>query len=189
MASENVAKNFEAENIVPELLELAPAAKVTVIYPGNKQVLFNELAPTDVKSQPEIMWDADPNQLYTLSMIDPDAPSRGRPIFGEVNHWLVVNIKGNDLSTGEILAPYAGSGPPKGSGLHRYIFLVFQQPGPVMVIERKLDTLRKRMNFSIKKFAKKYNLGNAIAGNFFKAQWDSSVPERRLLRILLWFLK
>lgn len=175
--AENIAKNFESESIIPESLDVAPTGKITVIYPDNKEVLFNVLTPTDVKPQPEITWDADPNQLYTLSMLDLDAPSRQTPTFREINHWLVVNIKGNDLSTGQILTPYVGSGPPKGSGLHRYIFLVFKQPGQITVTEANLGTDRR--NFSIRNFAKKYNLGNAIAGNFYQAQWDSSVPERK----------
>lgn len=29
-----------------------------------------------------------------------------------------------------------------------------------------------RANFSIAKFANKYNLGNPVAGNFYQAEWD-----------------
>lgn len=35
----------------------------------------------------------------------------------------------------------------------------------------------RRNRFSVKKFAKKYNLEGPLAGNFFKAQYDSYVPE------------
>jgi hypothetical protein len=34
-----------------------------------------------------------------------------------------------------------------------------------------------RGKFSIRNFAKKYNLGNPIAGNFYQAQWDDYVPK------------
>lgn len=34
-----------------------------------------------------------------------------------------------------------------------------------------------RGKFSIRKFAKKHNLGNPIAGNFYQAQWDDYVPK------------
>jgi hypothetical protein len=34
-----------------------------------------------------------------------------------------------------------------------------------------------RINFSIRKFALKYNLGQPIAGNLFQAQYDDYVPK------------
>ncbi|XP_060517233.1 protein D3-like [Cylas formicarius] len=167
---------MESDDIIPDSLDEAPSAKVTVIYPGEKEVdLGKELTPTDVIEEPKVSWDADPKKLYTLSMIDPDAPSRENPIYREINHWLVVNIKGNDLTTGETITPYRGSRAPKGTGLHRYIFIVFEQSGQIAVNEQDLKT--ERRNFNLRKFAKKYGLGKAYAGNYYKAQWDSSVPE------------
>jgi phosphatidylethanolamine-binding protein (PEBP) family uncharacterized protein len=43
-------------------------------------------------------------------MTDPDAPSRENPEYREWHHFLVGNIKGNDISTGEVLSQYVGSG-------------------------------------------------------------------------------
>lgn len=34
----------------------------------------------------------------------------------EWHHFLVVNMKGNDVSSGCVLSDYVGSGPPKGTG-------------------------------------------------------------------------
>ena len=48
--------------------------------------------------------------------LDPDAPSRKEPKFREWHHWLVVNIPGQDVSKGETLSEYVGSGPPEGTG-------------------------------------------------------------------------
>lgn len=61
-------------------------------------------------------------------MADPDAPSRADPKFREVCHWTVINIPGSDLAKGNTLFEYLGSGPPEGTGLHRYTFLLFKQP-------------------------------------------------------------
>ena len=36
---------------------------------------------------------------------------------------MVVNIPGGDVSKGEVCAEYVGAGPPKGTGLHRYVIL------------------------------------------------------------------
>lgn len=34
----------------------------------------------------------------------------------EWHHFLVVNMKGNDVSSGCVMSDYVGSGPPKGTG-------------------------------------------------------------------------
>ena len=54
---------------------------------------------------------------------DPDAPSRADPKFREWRHWVVVNIPGNRVSDGETRSQYIGAGPPKGTGLHHYVFM------------------------------------------------------------------
>ena len=79
------------------------------------------LTPTQVKNGPtSIAWDGlDPGELYTLVLTDPDAPSRKDPKYREWHHFLVVNMKGNDISSGTVLSDYVGSGPPKGTGLHQ----------------------------------------------------------------------
>jgi hypothetical protein len=82
-----------------------------------------------VQHQPEVKWNAEDNEYYTLIMTDPDAPSRAEPKLREWHHWLVVNIPGNKVSEGEVKSGYVGSGPPPGTGLHRYVFLVYKQNG------------------------------------------------------------
>lgn len=63
--------------------------------------------------------------------IDPDAPSRAKPTRREWRHWLVGNVPGSDLAKGDSLTQYVGSGPPKDTGLHRYVFLLYKQPGKI----------------------------------------------------------
>lgn len=110
---------------------------------------------------------------------DPDAPSRKDPKFREWHHWLVTNIPGKDLSKGDVLSDYIGSGPPPDTGLHRYVFLVYKQPSKITFDEKRLTNRSGdgRNNFSIKKFAQKYNLGNPIAGNLYQAAFDDYVPK------------
>ncbi|XP_017780490.1 PREDICTED: protein D3-like, partial [Nicrophorus vespilloides] len=154
---------------------------IDLTYNKEEAVHFGtELTPTNVKDQPAVSYDANPDTYYTLSMVDPDAPSRKDPKFKEVNHWLVTNILGKDIKTGDVITAYLGSGPPNGTGLHRYVFLLFKQPKKLEFDEPKTEALSRehRLNFDVKKFAKKYNLGEPVAINFFKAQWDSYVDER-----------
>ncbi|XP_045487158.1 protein D2 isoform X1 [Pieris rapae] len=179
-AMSTVAKNFEANGVVPDVVPKAPNALVTVKYPSGVEVKEgNELTPRQVKDVPNISYDASPDSFYTLAMTDPDAPSRKEPKFREWHHWLVGNIPGQNVASGETLSAYVGSGPPEGTGLHRYVFLVYKQPSKLTFDEPRLPNTSgdKRAMFSIAKFAEKYKLGDPIAGNFYQAQYDDYVPE------------
>ncbi|XP_034827652.1 phosphatidylethanolamine-binding protein homolog F40A3.3-like isoform X2 [Maniola hyperantus] len=178
-AMSSVAKSFEANGVVPDVVSKAPQASVTVKFKSGAEVNNgNVLTPTQVKDVPRVSWVADPNTFYTLAMTDPDAPSRKEPTFREWHHWLVCNILGNEVEVGDTLSAYIGSGPPPGTGLHRYVYLVYKQPGKIDFDEPRLpnNSGDKRGGFSIVKFAKKYNLGDPIAGNFYQAEYDDYVP-------------
>ena len=169
-----------SNQVVPDVIDQAPQLTIEVKYGSGKFMnLGAELTPTQVKNQPEMVaWRSEPSCYYTLCLTDPDAPSRADPKFGEFLHWLVVNIPGADLSSGEVLAEYVGSGPPSGTGLHRYVILLYKQPGKIQVDQPKIKctTMNGRRCFSIKKFAEKFQLGHPIAANFYQAQYDDYVP-------------
>lgn len=90
-----------------------------------------------------------------------------------------MNIPGNEVSKGETLSQYIGAGPPEGTGLHRYIYLVYKQPGKVSDAEHGVLGFsgNKRNNFKIADFAKKHNLGNPVYGNLYQAEYDDYVPK------------
>ncbi|KRT85789.1 hypothetical protein AMK59_2607, partial [Oryctes borbonicus] len=124
----DIFENMEKDEVIPDVIDVAPKEALQVTYPEGKKVNFGEeLTPTQVKDPPTVNWTAAQDAYYTLAMVDPDAPSRENPTFRAVNHWLIGNIFGLDLESGDVITAYAGSGPPKGSGLHRYVFLVFKQ--------------------------------------------------------------
>lgn len=67
----------------------------------------------------------------------------------------------------------------KGTGLHRYVYLIYKQPGKIETGNLKKLTNKSgdhRGKFSIAKFAKDHNLGDPVAGNLYQAQWDDYVP-------------
>lgn len=167
--------------MVPDVIDTVPGHVLEVRFPNGADVkLGNELTPTQVKDTPiHLKWPAEDDVLYTLVKVDPDAPSRQNPKYREWHHWLVTNIPGNDVGKGVSLSEYVGAGPPKGTGLHRYVFLVYKQPGPLSTDEKRMTNRsgEGRGSLKIRDFAKKYNLGNPIAGNFYQAQWDDYVPK------------
>ncbi|XP_069475296.1 phosphatidylethanolamine-binding protein 1-like [Ambystoma mexicanum] len=150
---------------------------------GNEEVdaLAKELTPTQVQNRPTTFdWHgADKGKLYTVVFTDPDVPSRECPTFREWHHFIVVNVKGNDLSTGFVQTEYVGSGPAKGTGAHRYVWLVYEQPGPIKCDEPVLGNTSAdhRAQFSTSCFRKKYKLGPPVAGTCFLAEYDDSVPK------------
>lgn len=134
--------------------------------------LGNKLTVASVQVQPTISWvDAKPDSYYTLAMMDPDAPSRLTPTNRNVNHWLVGNIKGNnlnDFSGASVMAVYRGSGPPVDSGYHRYSFYLFEQTANI--IDFSDTVVEARGLFSLKNFVDKYKLGTPLAGCFYQAR-------------------
>jgi phosphatidylethanolamine-binding protein (PEBP) family uncharacterized protein len=76
------------------------------------------LTPLETRLEPKVKYRVKPNTLYTLIMHDPDA------VGGNLLHWVTVNIDGQ---TGDKLLQYKGPAPPKGSGTHRYILLLYEQ--------------------------------------------------------------
>ncbi|XP_064537347.1 protein D3 [Drosophila montana] len=175
----SIGSSMEEHCIVPDVIAKAPKGTASVEYAGGISVQAgNVLTPTQVKDQPCVKWEADSSKLYTLCMTDPDAPSRKDPKFREWHHWLVGNIPGSDVAKGEVLSAYVGSGPPPDTGLHRYIFLVFEQKCKLTFDEKRLPNTSGdgRGGFKTAKFAEKYDLGNPVAGNFYQAEYDDYVP-------------
>nr|XP_058897082.1 phosphatidylethanolamine-binding protein 1 [Kogia breviceps] len=159
-----------------------PQHPLQVKYGGAEvDELGKVLTPTQVQNRPtSIAWDGlDPGKLYTLVLTDPDAPSRKDPKYREWHHFLVVNMKGNDISSGTVLSDYVGSGPPKGTGLHRYIWLVYEQDKPLKCDEPILSNRSgdHRGKFKVANFRKKYELGAPVAGTCYQAEWDDYVPK------------
>ncbi|XP_011302616.1 protein D2 isoform X2 [Fopius arisanus] len=174
-----MAHTLKIHEVVPDVIDEVPPAVVDVTYGNNLKVeIGKELTPTQVKDKPEVKWNSEAGAFYTLCMTDPDAPSRKTPTFREWHHWLVGNIPENKISEGEVLSDYVGSGPPKDTGLHRYVFLVYKQPGKLSFDEKRLTNRSGdgRGKFSIRKFAAKHQLGQPIAGNMYQAAWDDYVP-------------
>ncbi|XP_061586164.1 phosphatidylethanolamine-binding protein 1-like [Cololabis saira] len=161
-----------------------PAKPLSIKYTSTEiDKLGKVLTPTQVQNRPTaVEWEGcDANKLYTLALTDPDNPSRKDPKFREWHHFLVVNMKGNDVSSGCVMSDYLGSGPIKGTGVHRYVWLVYEQPASLSCSEPVLPNNSGngvgRGNFKIQAFRKKYNLGAPVAGTCYQAEWDDYVPK------------
>ncbi|KAL7293975.1 hypothetical protein TKK_0012554 [Trichogramma kaykai] len=179
----DISTDFTSSGVVPDVIVKAPGEILAVTYKDSnekdKDLRFGEeLTPTIVKDPPALAWFTVDNAYYTVAMVDPDAPSASDPKMREMLHWLVANIPGGDLSKGEAIVEYVGSGPSKGTGLHRYVLLVYKQPEKLVIQEARVSKHERagRPSFNIRNFANKYKLGEPISGNMFRAQYDDYVP-------------
>lgn len=151
------------------LATVTPALTLQLKYGSKGVTEGQELKPSEVQHQPTVDWDADENALYTLAMVDPDAPSRADPKDREVRHWLVANIPGSRIKEGDLLTPYQGAAPPPGSGEHRYVLVLFKQPDRIVPEKMSNDTAGRK-SFKIEAWAKKNYMLPALAATHFRAQ-------------------
>ncbi|XP_071338679.1 phosphatidylethanolamine-binding protein 4 [Trachinotus anak] len=112
-------------------------------------------------------------KMYTLVMVDPDAPSRTNPTSAYWRHWLVVDIQGDALKKGQIqgtsLADYRPPTPPHKSGFHRYQFMLFEQPpdAPVSLTGQEKSS---RGKWDLQAFITRFDLGEPVATLQFLTQ-------------------
>lgn len=102
-----------------------------MIWPtGVSAHLGNELTPTEVTDKPNVTWSCDPLQRYSLILFDLDVLGKNNRLLVEGRSWLVANITNCNWHDGETIVDLLSPTPLYGSGLHRYVFLVYEQsPG------------------------------------------------------------
>jgi phosphatidylethanolamine-binding protein (PEBP) family uncharacterized protein len=111
----------------------------------------NTINIAESKPQPHVFWKViSPHLLYTIICWDPDAPQKSWL------HWLIANCSNGTTEHGVEVIDWTPPTPPKGSGLHRYIFGLFEQAGRLTL------TAPPHAGFHVANFAAQHNL-TAIA--------------------------
>uniref|UniRef100_A0A146KTY3 Protein D1 n=1 Tax=Lygus hesperus TaxID=30085 RepID=A0A146KTY3_LYGHE len=153
-----------------ELILTQTSAQNVTVTKKNCDTLFRK---TDWQHPPNVVFpNAKDNKKYMILMLDPDAPNHPEGVF--YFHWAVANIpgknlkSGGDVSKGTTLLSYAGPTPPKGSGQHRYVFLVYEQDTQQGIMEKP----EKRAHFDLGRWinplAKRHPLTGPVAGSQFR---------------------
>lgn len=184
-------------DVIPE--DFRPSTLFSVSWPqsGAEAMLGNILTKTDTQLEPSVEitpLNSTDGGTYTIAMLDPDAPSKQDPKFGPFRHWVTQGLRppttseivaaastGRDLgdplteplsasTTKPAITPYRPPGPGSGTGMHRYVFLLFKEPDTGYVvsedaIERGSD-LEQRRRWSATDFAKKHGL-TLVGANYF----------------------
>ncbi|KAG2137946.1 PEBP-like protein [Suillus clintonianus] len=187
-----VREDIKGNGIIPDVIPVDPPfhpkALLVVTFPtGQEALLGNTLTKTDTDDEPTVAFtpmqvpDVADEPTYTLVMTDPDAPSRVNPKFREWRHWVVTGVKAPPTSvieTGNLAAqltkpavtPYYPPTPPPGTGKHRYVLLLYQEPNvdfsiPENAQERKNEPANRK-NWNAAGFAEKYGL-KLVGVNYF----------------------
>ncbi|XP_017051587.1 putative odorant-binding protein A5 [Drosophila ficusphila] len=177
---DNVRRIMKEMEVMPEILDEPPRELLRIKYDNTFDIEEGKsYTPSELKFQPRLDWNADPESFYTVLMICPDAPNRENPMYRSWLHWLVVNVPGLDTMKGQPISDYFGPLPPKDSGVQRYLILVYQQSDKLEFDEKKIELSDAdgHSNFDVMKFAQKYEMGTPVAGNIFLSRWDEYVPE------------
>lgn len=93
-----------------------------------------------------------------------------------------MNVANGDVTQGDTLFEYLGSGPPEKTGLHRYVFLVFEQPGKLDVsnIPKRRNCDRDgRPKTKTAELISEFALSQPVFGNYYQAEYDDYVLELR----------
>lgn len=153
----------------------------------------NYLLPFETFNMPRVYWDEPDMYDLEMEMEMTNASGIVAPIFhtlieidldassGNFLHWMIVNIPGSDLSQGEIKVPYISSAPPAGTGVHRYVWVLYRQPMGIQDFSsfptspmNPLACLGNRFDFQLDEFVSEFNLEESKV-NFVKIEHDSFV--------------
>ncbi|GLT45948.1 hypothetical protein SLA2020_197420 [Shorea laevis] len=163
--------------VIGDVLDMFTPATEFTVRCGAKQVTNGcNVKPSAAAEKPhvQVLGSRASSNLYTLVMVDPDAPSPSEPKLREWLHWIVVDIpEGSDATKGRELVEYMG--PQPHAGIHRYVLALFKQEGAVMGQTRLPDG---RGNFSTRQFAAQNGLGLPVAALYFNSQKEPAARKR-----------
>ncbi|XP_049849551.1 phosphatidylethanolamine-binding protein 1-like [Schistocerca gregaria] len=165
--------------VIPDVIDsFTPSVNLCVQYPDERIVYRgNILKPEEVREKPSVTFCSPSRESYwTILMTDPDIPFKKSPT-DQFNHYTIVNIPGNSIEKGRILADYLPSAPPSETGKHRYIFLLLKQlDGETNFDENLSMSDPSNRIFDVRDWIKRYKLSpKGLA--FYRCEYNETVSE------------
>jgi hypothetical protein len=177
---DTVEAHFEASRIVPTYFEdFDPKALLNLDYTGIGSVQpGRKVVKEEVNSAPTVTVTPEQGEqltgLFTLAMIDLDIVGADISA-GVTRHWLLNGVT-VDSATGAVsnatataITPYAGPWPAAGSGPHRYVVALYEQPSDFAAPEGFTGELPVGV-FDFKKYVADAKLGDLVAANFIEVE-------------------
>ncbi|KAJ7285583.1 phosphatidylethanolamine-binding protein [Mycena rebaudengoi] len=154
----------------------APTATLSLSFAGSAATPGQPLQKDAVGTTPVVtVSSVDGSALdgsFTIAMVDADVVGTDDK---EVNrHWLVNSVTVADGAVsdkaGKPITAYAGPGPASGSGPHRYVVLLYQQPSTFAAPADLSDLVPGVSKFDLNAYAKDSGLGNLVAATYFTVE-------------------
>jgi hypothetical protein len=123
---------FEKYGIYPDHVDQLPETYPYVEWKETDTPLLatGHVAADSTKGMPEIDFRRREGFFYTVAFLDIDFPSRINPSMGQWMQWFVMNVPWNENpwnpKAGEHVVAYSPIHPGPGTGIHRYVFLVYE---------------------------------------------------------------
>jgi len=145
---------------------------MTPVYRGNI------VKPREATTTPEVSWKSNSeDDLWCLMMtsLDTHLTTEG----AEYLHWMVGNIQGSDISSGDELVSYLPPFPPYGTGYHRYVFVMYKQEQTLDLTKFRLEkgstSLQDRTFNTFNFYSEFQDLVTPAGLAFFQSDYDSSL--------------
>jgi len=176
-----IEAHFAGAGLTPSLLpSFNPTAALTVTYTGVGNISPGQaLTQAQVQTAPTLLLEPANSSVpftgkYTLIMADAGPPGTDETK-GQTRHWLVNGATvsaGNTVSLdgATAITEYAGPAPPSGSGVHRYVIMLFVQPA-MFVPPTGFNQPNMGVSvFNLEDYVTSANLGTPVAGNYLTVE-------------------
>jgi len=174
---------FDSRNVSAAQWACSPATAMAVSFaasggpPGavgcGAEVLW---APS--QAQPTFGYAAaDASGLYTLLLLDRDAPNAAEPVRSPLIHMALADVPGGQLGAAAVttwrsLFPFSGPRPPAGTLCHRYYFQLYEQ-SPAVAPQLNVTAVG-RFSFNFPAWADANNLTRVPGAlTYFQTQNDT----------------
>lgn len=174
MSLSNCKALLRTGRLIPSVVSSfnATIGPLLLTYPQGIVNYGNNLTLSSVMYNPTISFPSEPafpDAVYTVLMIDPDAPTPQNPTSALIRHWLVSDVAPTttpaNISSGNVLSAYRSPSPPANSTAHRYLTLLLRQMPSVPV---SLGNQTAIQSFNLNAFIQQNSL-IVVSGNYFNA--------------------
>ncbi|CAK1540538.1 unnamed protein product [Leptosia nina] len=137
----------------------------------------NVIKPSEAIQPPVVSYKSDADSLWTLVLTSLDGHLTEHN--KEYVHWLVANIPGGDVDKGDVMIDYLQPFPLKGTGYHRYAFVLYKQDNKISYeLPKVLTSSLEGRTFVTRDWYKTHQEVITPAGlAFFQTSWDLSVRD------------
>jgi len=174
-----IEANFKQAELVPSLLpSFDPSALLTINYSGVGDVSSGQhLTKDQTAPQPTVTITPANSSVsltgkFTIAMVDADIVGSANTE-GVNRHWLLngVEVTDNKVNNASATAitTYAGPGPAAGSGPHRYVIILYQQPDSFTAppdLSKPIGVTR----MDLAAYVKDSGLGSLVAANYITVE-------------------